>query len=133
MMTRASARPIQSIAAGVAAMLLLAAISASVGVAASVAMTTGSIGAARVAPARCVSAPLTLVPTLVGTTWTAVVVSGIPASCAGGTLQLTVNTGATSSSASAVVPAGGGTMTMTLAVAQTVDADMQTDLVVVGP
>ncbi len=128
-----AARLLASIAAISAAMLLLIGFTAVTGAAASLNSGTATLGAARVSPARCVSSGLSVLPVLVGTTWTGVTVSGIPAACGGGTLQLTVNTGATNSSGSAAVPVGGGSLTITLATAQTVDANMQSDLVFVGP
>ncbi|MDQ2935027.1 MAG: hypothetical protein M3R49_08650, partial [Chloroflexota bacterium] len=113
--------------------LLLCATTAVIGAAASLGFATQTVGAARVTPARCTAAGLSVTPTLVGTTWTSVAVGGLPASCGGATLQLTVNTGTTNSGGSAVVPAGGGTVSVTLAVSQAVTAVMQTDLVLTGP
>ena len=77
-----------------------------VGAAAGLTLTTTTLGASRVTPSRCASTGLTVTPTLTGATWTAVVVGGIPATCGGATLQLTVDTAVTNSSGSAVVPAG---------------------------
>lgn len=116
-----------------AAILVLGVLGAIVGAAAGLALTTTTLGASRVTPSRCASTGLTVTPTLTGATWTAVVVGGIPATCGGATLQLTVDTAVTNSSGSAVVPAGGGSATVTLAVAQAVVAAMQVDLVFVGP
>ena len=104
-----------------------------IGAAASVALTTQTAGAARATPARCTTVGLSVTPTLVGAAWTSAVVGVLPATCGGATLQLTVNNGTTNSGGSAVVPAGGGTVTVTLAVAQAVAAVMQTDLVLTGP
>jgi hypothetical protein len=116
-----------------AAVLLAAVVATMIGAAASLSLTSDTLGASTVASARCTNAALTVTPTLVGATWTAAVVGGIPAACGGATLQLTVDTGVTNSSGSAVVPVGGGSVTVTLAVAQTVVAAMQTEIVVVGP
>ena len=128
-----SAQQPRSVAASLAATLLLCAMTAVIGAAASLALATQTVGAARVTPARCTAAGLTVTPTLVGTAWTSVAVGGLPVSCGGATLQLTVNNGTTNSGGSAVVPAAGGTVTVTLAVAQALTAVMQTDLVVTGP
>ena len=62
-----------------------------------------------------------------------VTVGALPPTCGGATLQVTVNNGATTGSGSAAVPAGGGTVTVTLGVAPAVTAGEQTDLVLVGP
>ena len=114
-------------------MLLLVGATALIGAAASLAAGTASLGSAQAALGRCVTSGLSVMPVLSGTTWTGVTVNGVPAGCGGGTLQLTVNTGTTNSSGAAAVPVGGGTVTITLATAQTVDANMESDLVFVGP
>ena len=51
----------------------------------------------------------------------------------GATLQVTVNNGVTNSSGSAAVPAGGGSVTVTLGAAVAVTTATQTDMVLVGP
>lgn len=114
-------------------MLLLIGATALIGAAASLANGSASLGAAQAALGRCVTSGLSVLPVLSGTTWTGATVSGIPAACGGGTLQLTVNTGTTNSSGATAVPAGGGTVTIILATAQSVDANMESDLVFVGP
>jgi hypothetical protein len=129
----AAASSFRSTVAGLAAVLLVAAGAMVVGAAASLSFAAGALGASAVTPARCTSAALTITPTLTVAAWTDVVVSGVPAACGGATLQLTVDTGSTNASGTAVVPAGGGSVTVTLPVAQTVIAAMQIDLVLLGP
>ena len=114
-------------------LLLLSAAGAVIGMAASVTFTTDKIGASTVTVPRCTAASLTVLQNLTATTVTSVTVGAIPSACGGATLQVTVNNGTTNSSGSAAVPAGGGSVTVTLAVAQAVSATEETDLVLVGP
>lgn len=104
-----------------------------VGLAASAAVSTDSLGASSISIPRCTAAGLGVLQNLTAATVSSVTVSGLPAACGGGTLQVTVNNGLTNSSGSAAIPAGGGSTTVTLAVAVAVTASEQTDLVVVGP
>jgi hypothetical protein len=104
-----------------------------IGLAASVVVSSGSLGASTISVPRCTSAGLSVLQNLTAATVTSVTVSGLPAACGGGTLQVTVNNGVTNSGGSAAIPAGGGSATVTLAVAVGVTATEQTDLVVVGP
>jgi len=112
---------------------LLTLASAVVGLAASFAVSTGSLGASTIAVPRCTAAGLSVLQNLTIGNVVSVTVSGLPAACGGGTLQVTVNNGSTNSSGSAAVPAGGGATTVTLALPVAVTASEQTDLVVVGP
>ena len=112
-------------------MLTLAA--AVIGSAASVAISSGSLGAATIAVPRCTAAGLGVLNNLTAATVSSVAVSGIPSTCGGATLQVTVNNGLTNSSGSAAIPAGGGTATVTLALAVAVTGAEQTDAVIVGP
>jgi len=116
-----------------AGLLVLAAASAIVGAAASMAISSDSIGMARVSVPRCTSAALSVVQNLSAGTVVSVTVGGLPATCGGATLQATVNNGATFASGSASVPAGGGSVTVTLGAAPPVTASEQTDIVLVGP
>ena len=113
--------------------VLLAAAGAVMGSAASLAITSSTLGAARVATPRCTVAGLTVFHTLVGSTVSSVTVGGVPSTCAGATLQVTVNNGSVNSAGSIVIPVGGGSVTAILGVATTVTAAQQTDLVLIGP
>jgi hypothetical protein len=104
-----------------------------VGAAASLNFASGSLGAATTATPRCTAAALTVLQNLTAGTVTSVTVGAIPVACAGATLQVTVNNGVANSSGSAVVPGGGGAVTVTMAVAPAVTAADQIDLVLVGP
>jgi hypothetical protein len=113
--------------------VLIGAVSVVFGAAASVSFSSDTLGAATTSTPRCTSAGLTVFQNLSGTTVTSVIVGAIPAACAGATLQATLNTGAANASGSATVPAGGGSVTVTLASALAVAAADQIDLVMVGP
>jgi len=104
-----------------------------VGAAASLSVTSSTLGAARTTTPRCTAASLTVLNNLTAATVSSVVVGSLPGACGGATLQVTVNNGLTNSSGSAAVPGGGGSVTVTLAAAVAVTANMQTDLVLVGP
>lgn len=101
--------------------------------AASLSLTTGSLGADRDAIPRCTTAGLGVLQNVSGTTATSVTVSNLPAGCAGATIQVTVNNQVTSSSGSSTVPGGGGSITVTLAVAVAITAVEQVDIVITGP
>ena len=114
-------------------LVLLGAASAVLGAAASLAFSSDSFGAAKTATPRCTAAGLTVFQNLSVGTVVSVTVGGLPAGCGGATLQATVNNGVTMGSGSAVVPGGGGSLTVTLGSAPLVTAAEQTDLVLIGP
>ena len=111
----------------------LTAACAVVGLAASVAVSSGSLGASTISVPRCTAAALSVLQNLTAGTVVSVTVSGLPAGCGGATLQVTVNNGLANSSGSAAIAAGGGATTVTLAVPVAVTASEQTDLVAIGP
>jgi len=117
----------------IASVILVTAIGAVVGSAASLSLASGSLGAATTATPRCTAAGLSVIQNLTASTVSSVTVGVLPAACAGATLQVTVNNGVANSSGSAVVPGGGGSVTVTIAVPPAVTASEQTDLVLVGP
>jgi hypothetical protein len=92
-----------------------------------------ALGANKAAPSRCDTDGVTLTQTLSGANVTSVTAAGIASACATGTLSLTVNNGSATSSGSAVVPAGGGSVTVTLASAIAATSGEQIDLVISGP
>lgn len=116
-----------------ASVALLGAAGFVVGAAASLALSSASLGAAAAATPRCTNAGLTAFQNLTVSSVTSVTVGAIPAACGNATLQVTVNNGLTSSSGSAAVPAGGGSVVVTLAAAVLVTLAEETDLVLVGP
>jgi hypothetical protein len=104
-----------------------------VGAAASLPFASNGIGAARQVVPRCTNAGLTVLQNLSGSNAVSVAVSGLPASCGGATVQVTLNNGTTNSSGSGTVPGGGGSVTVTLASAVAVSTTEQIDLVITGP
>lgn len=106
---------------------------ATVGAAASLSFATSGLGAARQSVPRCTNGALTVLQNLSGSNVVSVTVSGLPSACGGATLQAAVNNGSASSSGSASVPAGGGSVTVTLASAVGAATSDQVDFVVIGP
>jgi hypothetical protein len=103
------------------------------GAAASLSLSSDTVGAATTATPRCTAAGLSVFQNLSASTVVSVTVGVLPAACAGATLQVTVNNGVANASGSAAVPGGGGSVVVTLGSAPAVTATEQTDLVVVGP
>ena len=104
-----------------------------IGAAAGLSLTTDALGAAKVTIPRCTTAGLTVFQNLSVSTVTSVTVGGLPAGCGGATLRATVDNGAVTGSGSTVIPAGGGSVTVTLSVAPAVTTAERTDLVIEGP
>lgn len=97
------------------------------------ALTSGSLGAAKVAVPRCTTSDVTIVANVVLGAVVSTTISGLPSACGGATAQAAVNNGTSSSSGSAAVPAGGGSVTVTLAASITASTTLQTDVLLVGP
>jgi hypothetical protein len=117
----------------IAGLALLTAASAVVAAAASVSITSSSLGAAALSVPRCTAAGLSVMQNIAAAAVASVTVSGLPAACGGATLQVTVNNGLATGSGSAAVPAGGGAVTVTMGVPPAVTGAEQTDIVLVGP
>lgn len=113
------------------AVLVMAGLGA--GFAATLPFSTGSLGAAKVTVPRCTTGATSTTSNLSGTSVVSVTVGNLPAACGGATIQVAVNNGAASSTGSATVPAGGGSVTITLAATVAVATTMQTDVVMSGP
>ena len=111
----------------------LGAAAVSYGVADSLLFTSQQVGAGNSTIPKCATAGMTVFENVSGVTITGVTVSNIDVACAGGTLSLTVNNGTTTGSGSAVVPGGGGSMTVALGSAVPFIDNASVDLVVVGP
>jgi len=118
---------------GLIAAVLLTAAAVSVVFAASLVLSAGSLGAASISTPRCGTAGLGVVQNLSAGTIVSVTVSGLPSTCGNATLQVAVNTGTANATGSATVPAGGGSVTVTLSSAPTVATSEATDLVLLGP
>ena len=117
-----------------AALLMVIAI-AGAGVAFAAALTFDgrSLGMDAETTPRCTTAGLGVIQNVSGTTAISVTVSSLPSACGGAALQVTVNNQVTSSSGSATVPAGGGSVTVTLGVPVAITASEQVDLLLTGP
>jgi hypothetical protein len=115
------------------ALALLTVAGATVGSAASISVTTGAVGAAMVVVPRCTTTGLLVVNNLSGSNVASVTVSSIPAGCAAATIQAAVNNGTTSGSGSATVPAGGGTVTVSLSSTPAATTNIQTEILFTGP
>lgn len=109
----------------------LAAIAGAFG--ASLALGTASLGGASTTAARCTAAGLSVLQNLSGTNVVSVTVGNLPSTCGGATLQAAVSNGSTSSTGSATVPSGGGSVVVTLGAAVALAAADETDLVLTGP
>ena len=118
---------------GIVVVIVVTAVGAVIGNAASLSFASGSVGAATTATPRCTTAGLTVFQNMSAGTVISVTVGALPAACGGATLQVTVNNGVTNASGSAVVPGAGGSVTVALGAAPAVTAAEQTDLVLVGP
>jgi hypothetical protein len=93
----------------------------------------GSVGMGSTSVPRCTTAGLGVIQNLSGSNVISVTVSGLPSGCATATLQVTVNNQSTSSGGSATVPAGGGSVTVSLGSAVAIASTEQVDLVLTGP
>jgi hypothetical protein len=112
---------------------IIAPVAAATAFAASLSLAPGSLGADQEVVPRCTAAGLGVIQNVSGITAISVTVSSLPSGCGGATLQVTLNNQVTSSGGSATVPAGGGSVTVTLAVAVAITAAEQVDLVLTGP
>jgi hypothetical protein len=96
--------------------LAIAALSAACGAAATLALGSKTLSAGNASVTSCGVSSLSSIRSVdAGGNITSVLVSGVPAACAGETLSLTLadSGGQPLGSASAVIPAGGGSMTFT--------------------
>lgn len=115
--------------AGIAVVL-----SARLGLAASLSDTSNKAGGGTATVPRCTTAGVTTVEVLTSTNITGVTVAGIDASCATGTLAVTVNAGGgTTGAGSVTVPSGGGSATVTISPAVAFVGNAQIDTEITGP
>ena len=113
-----------------AALVLLGSV---VAYAASLSFGGGSLGMASTSTPRCTNTGLGVIQNLSGSNVLSVTVSGLPSGCGNATLQVTLNNAITSSGGSATVPAGGGSVTVTLGTAVAMSTTEEIDLVLTGP
>lgn len=116
-----------------AAAVAIGAGTAVVGHAASLTVSQSGLGAATVAVDRCTTGALSVLSNLSAGSVVSVTIGSLPASCGTATLQVTVSNGLSNSGGSETVPAGGGSVTVALAVPTALTTQIQTDLVMVGP
>lgn len=102
------------------------------GLAANLGSGSQTLAGANAAVTSCDTDGVTVVRALSGTNVISVTVSNIAAACGNGALSLTVSNGATNVSGTAVVPAGGGSVVVTLASPIAAADAMTTDLTIVG-
>jgi len=106
---------------------------ASLAFAASLTFDGRSLGVDTETVPRCTATGLGVIQNVSGSNVVSVTVSGVPSACGSATLQVTVNNLVTSSGGTAAVPAGGGSVTVTLVTAVAITAAEQVDLVLTGP
>ncbi len=103
------------------------------GFAASLAVSSGSLGMIKLSVSRCTAGSATIVNNLVASAVVSVTVYGLPSTCGGATAQAAVNNGTSSSTGTASVPAAGGSVTVTLAVPVAALTTQETDVLLTGP
>ncbi|HEY6628302.1 MAG TPA: hypothetical protein VI193_04930 [Acidimicrobiia bacterium] len=102
------------------------------GLAANLPSSSQSLAGANVAVASCDTDGVTVVRTLSGANVVSVTISNIASACGNGALSMTLSNGSTSVSATAVVPAGGGSVVVTPATPIAATNAMTTHLTIVG-
>jgi hypothetical protein len=102
------------------------------GLAANLVSGSQTLAGANAAVTSCDTDGVTLVRTLSGLNVVSVTVSNISAVCGNGALSLTVTNGVTNVSGAAVVPAGGGSVLVTLSAPIAAANAMTTHLTIVG-
>lgn len=117
---------------GMAAVIMMIAAAITFGLAASLLFGSQTFAGGSAAVAPCDSDGVSVVRTLSGTNVVSVTVGGIASACGNGALSVTVSNGITNVSGSAVVPAGGGSIVVTLATPILATEAMTTDLTIVG-
>ena len=116
-------------AAAIGAVVLVAII----GHGASMGAASTSLGAGKAAVTACDPDGITVTQVLTGINVTAVGVGGVASACGTGTISVTVNNGTANSTGTAIVPAGGGSMTVTLASAVAMKDSDEIDVAITGP
>ncbi len=101
--------------------------------AAGLSVTTRTLGSTTVGTPRCATGAISVLPVLSGSAVASVTIASLPAACAGATARVTVNNGSATGSGSGTVPAGGGSLGVTIGGSPAVDANVQVDLVLEGP
>ena len=113
--------------------LAVAAIAITPALAAGLGSGTHTLGANLAAVAPCDPDGFSVRQTLSGSSVSSITVSGIASACATGTLSVTLNNGATFTTASGTVPAGGGSMTLSLSPTVAITDHHTADVTITGP
>jgi hypothetical protein len=103
------------------------------GNAASLSQASKSLGASSATVSRCDSDGVTITQNLSGSNVVSVSVAGIASECAGASLSATLDNGSANSTGTAMVPAGGGSVTVTLASAIAAKDREEIDVAITGP
>ena len=114
-------------------LLAAAAIFVTVARASSLIVGTKSLGANRASVSRCDTDGLSVQHVLSGSNIVSVSVGQISAACAGGSLSVAVNNGTANSTGSTAVPAGGGSVSVTLASPVAMKDSVEIDVAIAGP
>jgi hypothetical protein len=119
--------------AGAVAILATVLALAGPGLASGMSWSTKSLGTNGVAVGRCDTDGFGVIQNLSGTNVISVTVSGISSVCGGGTLSVAVDNATTSSTGTATVPAGGGTVTVALGASVPAKDVEEIDAAISGP
>jgi hypothetical protein len=92
-----------------------------------------SLGSGSASVERCTSAALGVHGDLTGNDVASVTVSSVPASCGNATIQVAVDNGTAHASGSSTVPAGGGSVTVSLGTPVTMGTNVEIDVLLLGP
>ena len=109
-----------------------AVLAAGPGLAAGLSSSARSLGGSSATVGRCDTDGVGVVQNLSGSNVVSVTVSSIASACGGGSISVTVNNGSTNVNGATVVPAGGGSVTVTLGTSIAQTESMTTDLAIVG-
>ncbi|HTG47743.1 MAG TPA: hypothetical protein VK646_08830 [Actinomycetota bacterium] len=116
-----------------AALVVVACAATTVAFAASLPPTSRTLGAGKTAVPSCDTGGFSIVLNLTAANVSSVTIGGIAAACATGVLSVNVNNGTTNSSGTGTVPAGGGSMTVTLAATVPFRQASEVDVAITGP
>jgi hypothetical protein len=108
-------------------------LSAIIGHAGSIGAASTTLGAGRAAVTACDTDGITVTQVLTGINVTAIGVGGVASACGTGTISVTVNNGTANSTGTAIVPAGGGSITVTLASTVAMKDSDEIDVAITGP
>jgi hypothetical protein len=103
------------------------------GYAASLGSASRALGANKASVSRCDSDGVTIIQNLSGSNVASVTVGSIAAACATGTISVNLNNGSTNQTGTNTVPAGGGSVTVTLASAIAATQAETIQLTISGP